>query len=558
MPERGEREHEPFSNPLPPTENASRNEDHSSHHPMTNDDFRKLLMTPRAPAHPIATPASEEVHPPKPTVTKKQESDSDSDDDGEGTSDDRAERRKRKKKYYANLNKQQEDKLAELAQRYRDRAKERRDGANPDYQNEDPITSAAGYRAVAPDAKSGLDAAERRRQMIQESKFLGGDMEHTHLVKGLDYALLQKVRSEINYKEKEEEQLETQLLKHKDKDEEEEINFRTKLGKSIYRQVFKHRYPERSELFLPNRMAYIYDLEDEESDIPTTLLRSKADCPSFESQTTLTTNDIVIKKLTQILSYLRQGLHNKKSKKRDKGKLIKEDDMKKPKLADDSIFGEIGDYVPTLEKRSKSKPDKHSDSKDRKSYFEKPRIEEEKRREEKQRERAMEWDNILSGDYGEGSDDRITKDKIIHGVLKGDERLKAKLTSKLERDMPESYAECYPGAPENDDAVADSDDEVDYSKMDMGNKKGPIGRWDFDTAEEYSDYMSSKEALPKAAFQYGVKMADGRKTRRTGTGKRDEKTKLDRELQKINQIIARRKDTGASGVGTPEYKRPRY
>lgn len=49
----------------------------------------------------------------------------------------------------------------------------------------------------------GLDAAERRKQMIQESKFLGGDMEHTHLVKGLDYALLQKVRSEIQLKESE-------------------------------------------------------------------------------------------------------------------------------------------------------------------------------------------------------------------------------------------------------------------------------------------------------------------------------------------------------------------
>ena len=48
----------------------------------------------------------------------------------------------------------------------------------------------------------------------------------------------------------------------------------------------------------------------------------------------------------------------------------------------------------------------------------------------------------------------------------------------------------------------------------QGNKKGPIGRWDFDTQEEYSDYMNQKEALPKAAFQYGVKMADGRKTRR--------------------------------------------
>ena len=33
--------------------------------------------------------------------------------------------------------------------------------------------------------------------MIQESKFLGGDMEHTHLVKGLDFALLQKVSTDI-------------------------------------------------------------------------------------------------------------------------------------------------------------------------------------------------------------------------------------------------------------------------------------------------------------------------------------------------------------------------
>lgn len=30
-----------------------------------------------------------------------------------------------------------------------------------------------------------------------------------------------------------------------------------------------------------------------------------------------------------------------------------------------------------------------------------------------------------------------------------------------------------------------------------GNKKGPLGRWDFDTQEEYSDYMNNKEALPK-------------------------------------------------------------
>lgn len=35
--------------------------------------------------------------------------------------------------------------------------------------------------------------AERRKQAIVESKFLGGDIQHTHLVKGLDFVLLDKV-----------------------------------------------------------------------------------------------------------------------------------------------------------------------------------------------------------------------------------------------------------------------------------------------------------------------------------------------------------------------------
>lgn len=44
--------------------------------------------------------------------------------------------------------------------------------------------------------------------------------------------------------------------------------------------------------------------------------------------------------------------------------------------------------------------------------------------------------------------------------------------------------------------------------------------------------MSTKEALPKAAFQYGVKMQDGRKTRKHKTEK-NEKAELDREWNKI-------------------------
>ncbi len=44
--------------------------------------------------------------------------------------------------------------------------------------------------------KIRIDTAANRRQIIEESKYLGGDLEHTHLVKGLDYALLQKVKAE--------------------------------------------------------------------------------------------------------------------------------------------------------------------------------------------------------------------------------------------------------------------------------------------------------------------------------------------------------------------------
>lgn len=83
--------------------------------------------------------------------------------------------------------------------------------------------------------------------------------------------------------------------------------------------LFDHRSRtvERNEIFAPGRMAYVIELDEEnaDTDIPTTLIRSKADVPQNESDIqTLTTNDIVINKLAQILSYLRQGGKGKKRK----------------------------------------------------------------------------------------------------------------------------------------------------------------------------------------------------------------------------------------------------
>lgn len=330
----------------------------------------------------------------------------------------RHEARRKKKNFYAQLKKQEDNKLQELAEKYRDRARERRDGGNQDYQANDPTSSANAYRAVAPDSKSGLDAAERRRQLIQESKFLGGDMEHTHLVKGLDYALLQKVRSEIIVKEQEQEiEMEklAEIAEQKEMEKEDEHHMksdepehRSIMGRNIYNtiQFYRSRNVERNELFAPGRMAYTYDVnetqEEIETDIPTTLIRSKADVPQNDEELhTLTTNDIVINKLAQILLYLRQGGKGKKNKRRDKDKPLLQDEenitmdsrenernragrdgrdgrdskASKNRSGDLSIYDDLDDYRPTRRNDEGSS----SSSKNRnRNYFDKSSEQEER------------------------------------------------------------------------------------------------------------------------------------------------------------------------------------
>ncbi|CAG2102268.1 unnamed protein product, partial [Medioppia subpectinata] len=592
-----DKEVEPFSNPLaPPSAQpvGDRRHDHNNREsssaamaapqdtqPLTNADFRKLMMTPRVgglggggQSSMGSASVRESTRGQRPALKS-----------------DATDNRKTKKKFYATLKRQEDDTLSELAKRYRDRARERRDGDNPDYTHEtseSSVATNAAYRAVAPDVKSGLDAAERRKKVIQESKYLGGDMEHTHLVKGLDYALLHKVKAEITHKE-------TEADEDDDEEEEREANeakgankkavpvdddvveepddpfaVKSKIAKNIVNIVINRALPERNELFLTGRMAYVVDLEDEfpDSDIPTTVIRSKADCPNIESMTSLSTNDIVINKLTQILSYLRQGGAGRKTKKaKDKIPFIDDNKTKKSdKLTQnankstkgDSIYDDIGEYVPDLKKkesRNDRERDKSRDHRDR-DHRNRDRDRERDRNRDKRSRNYFEKSGREEQQESRKTETRDAKSIVLAGITgtgaaAAGVQLRTKSTHRLDQEMPESYAECYPGAPENDDAVLDSDDEVDYSKMDLGNKKGVIGRWDFDTAEEYGDYMSHKEALPKAAFQYGVKMADGRKTRRVA-GKKDEKIKLDRDLQKINAILARRKGAAgdASGGGS--------
>lgn len=72
---------------------------------------------------------------------------------------------------------------------YRDRAAERRE--------QEKLRSKGA--PLAPGIETLPDVTE------EESKALGGDVNHTHLVRGLDYILLNKIRSELEEKEKKQE-----------------------------------------------------------------------------------------------------------------------------------------------------------------------------------------------------------------------------------------------------------------------------------------------------------------------------------------------------------------
>ncbi|KNC74202.1 hypothetical protein SARC_13243, partial [Sphaeroforma arctica JP610] len=126
------------------------------------------------------------------------------------------------------------------------------------------------------------------------------------------------------------------------------------------------------------------------------------------------------------------------------------------------------------------------------------------------------------------------------------------------------YGEFYPDAMGSSALAYDSEDdeksELAFSRMDKGTagNKGLVSRYDFDDDEAYEKAKSEQEALPKAAFQFGRKMADGRATRRHkgSSTKISKDKKIDRDLNMINQIMKnKRKESTEEGGTHKKYKR---
>ncbi|KAF7837593.1 suppressor of mec-8 and unc-52 protein-like protein 2 [Senna tora] len=493
-----------------------------------------------------------------------------------------------KRNYKEKAIRRKEEKLEEPeTPKYRDRAKERREDQNPDYESTE-----LGLHAVAPPGTVDLRSADAHKLSIEKSKYLGGDVEHTHLVKGLDYALLNKVRSEIDKKPDAGDDADGKPRASK---EDQQVSFRTSTAKSVYQWIVKPQTViKTNEMFLPGRMSFIFNMEGGyHHDIPTTLQRSKADCPVPEEMVTVNVDGSVLDRIAKIMSYLRLGssgkvLKKKKKEKDAKGKNLAVgngyDEEDKPS----KVEGDGVDYdVPGKDLSQSPLSEDMEESprnKEKPSYFTEPTYGpvppsvvpqgwQEANGYDVMQAQAMaggyqgEWQeyqyaeqlaypdqylqqNMQAYDLQAGlnipQDPRFMtqeeKDRGLGSVFKRDDQRLQQLREKDAREkdpnfISESYSECYPGYQEYNREVVDSDDEDDLSKMDMGGRaKGRLHRWDFETEEEWATYNEQKEAMPKAAFQFGVKMQDGRKTR-----KQNKDQKLNNELHKINKILARKK-----------------
>ncbi|KAM7513494.1 hypothetical protein LguiA_003077 [Lonicera macranthoides] len=527
--------------------------------------------------------------------------------------------------------------------KYRDRAKERREDQNPDYEP----TELGSLHAVAPPGNVELLSADAHKISIEKSKYLGGDVEHTHLVKGLDYALLHKVRSEIDKKPDSGDEADDKFRATK---EDKPVSFRTATAKSLYDLIVKPQTTIKSnEMFLPGRMAFIFNMESGFShDIPTTLHRSKADCPVPEEMVTVSVDGSVLDRIAKIMSYLRLGssgkvLKKKKKEKDAKGRTLlvpseyeneekvpmselsknhfdreilpppppppsktnnytdSRDKQQGPAVArteeEDIFVGEGTDYsIPSKDMSQSPISEDMEESprnKDKTSYFTEeqpmygpvPPSEPSHDWQQMNGYDAMQAQALAGGYQGEWQeyqygeqmaypeqylqqniqgydaeaglnilpDPRFMtqeeKDRGLGSVFKRDDQRLQQLREKDAREkdpnfISESYSECYPGYQEYNREVVDSEDEDDLSKMDMGGRaKGRLHRWDFESEEDWATYNEQKEAMPKAAFQFGVKMQDGRKTR-----KQNKDQKITNELHKINKILARKKMEKGEGI----------
>lgn len=142
----------------------------------------------------------------------------------------------------------------------------------------------------------------------EETKFLGGDVEHTHFVKGLDYALLRKIRGEVQA-------IEATLTQKKQQfvEEKPQIHINSQIGLNLKTFIFenyqtnkirsKSLIKTRTASDLLSRTAFEFDVDIEsEMDLPTTISRSKKEIDDEEVYLNYVVPNKLIQQIADVLS----------------------------------------------------------------------------------------------------------------------------------------------------------------------------------------------------------------------------------------------------------------
>ncbi|TPX72991.1 hypothetical protein SpCBS45565_g00317 [Spizellomyces sp. 'palustris'] len=558
---------------------------------LGQDDFRKLLATPRSVLQ--QTPRAAQTPRQTPRATK--------DTDGFA--------RPAPVKYKKKLWKPPSNEGASQSEGpgYRDRARERREGANPDYEETEQMLAVL----KASEESQNADQSETDSSLsYAQSKYLGGDAQHTHLVKGLDYALLEKVQRELQQKDTEEKKEEEAIQYVEQIHGDGSSKFNSTFAANIYELAVKKakvQPPLRNEFFIPGRLAFAWELGtiDETgdyigtTDVPTSVMRSKADVKGYDRNFTISGSDLVIEKVASVVAYLREGngtaganpSGKRRVKRKDKEKAqaqiekVEEPGTSKQPQAEEEadeedIFAEAGrEYTLQVEDRGGRPADRVVGMGE---YFDSAAVP----IENKESNDGMDLD-VTGPDSGNALSTILQESAGMLDSLQGDGAAKkmvgslqtaggAKMPTDLEQTPTGSTsgrkrqhldllpASALDDVQENhladladlDDSASDTEG-ADLNQMDLGvrqNKRKQLTRFDFDTDEEWQKYKDKQVHLPKAAFQFGIKASDGRQKsgRKGGEGsskKKNHGAKLNREFQQLNKVFTDKYGTGLGDGG---------
>lgn len=414
----------------------------------------------------------------------------------------------------------------------------------------------------------------------EQSKYLDGDVQHTPRVKGLDYSLLEKVRNELSAKKEQladaqaesalddalerigEERMELDT-EPRPAEEQEKVVFQSIMAKNIYQLVVPHgdENNKKNDLFAPGRMAFVFELTDEVGHyndpfaIPTAIIRSKAEMQSVARQRgdMDPQTQVVIQKIGNIM----KGQRKEEEKKAEAAKKKAAEESAPAAVVDPfdgDIFADVGrDYV--LDEKAIERKEETSDKGKAKSvdYFkdlDTRVVEEEEKERDDAKKKEEEVANLLSRATKEAEESEVQAPSLLPSK-RGRAPYEEFDPDANDIEMYGLGASALPTSfEERQRMVYTSDDEdnrgAGTSLVDQGthrNKKAQLTRWDFDNEEDWQKYKDSVEIHPKSAFQFGVKVGDGRKRNREQRRGLSEKQKFNREYQMIKNIMEKKYGT---------------